>query len=132
MSHPLPATGNVQLAPLVRPVTGSEASPDRPFGYCLGSKSEVSALSVGTYWFPGVVNEITLGPRLASRGSNDHSRNRSAPLLSCVPTSADAAACQVTWFNGSGAAEIPGCLARGCPSAPCGGATRALSPGRPL
>ena len=39
-----PATGVLQQASLVRPVTGSEATPDRPFGYCLGSKSEVVAL----------------------------------------------------------------------------------------
>jgi hypothetical protein len=77
----------------VRPVTGPEALPDRPFGYCLGSKSEVSALCVGTYGFPGIVYEITLDPRLASRGSNDQSRNRSAPLLSCaVPQSTGHAA----------------------------------------
>jgi hypothetical protein len=84
MSHRLPVTGSLQQASLVRPVTGPEALPDRPFGYCLGSKSEVSALCVGTYGFPGVVYEITLDPRLASRGSNDQSRNRSAPLLSCI------------------------------------------------
>src|SRR3978361_1883019 len=100
MSCRHPATGCRQQASLVRPGTGAEARPDRPFDYCLGSKSEVSALSVGTYWFPGIVYEITLGPRLASLGSNDQSRNRSAPIeLWCGP--------QATWSNDQVAPEIP-------------------------
>src|SRR5690606_36628911 len=31
-----------------------------------GGEGEVSALSVGTYWFSGIVNEMTLDPRPAS------------------------------------------------------------------
>src|SRR5690625_6898240 len=31
-----------------------------------GSESEVSALRFGTYWFPEIVNEMTLVPRPAS------------------------------------------------------------------
>ncbi len=111
-SHKPPATGVLQRVSLVRPATGAETHPDRPFDYCLGSKSEVSALCIGTYWFPGIVNEITLGPRLASLDSNDQSRNRSAPLelsshrvpirLTKCPTASKA-----TGYNGRRAAEIP-------------------------
>src|SRR4051812_34791841 len=45
-----------------------------------GGESEGTALSVGSYWFPAVVYEITLAPRPASPGTNVPSRNRSAPL----------------------------------------------------
>jgi hypothetical protein len=44
-----------------------------------GGESEVSALGIGTYWFPGIVNETTLGPRPASPEAIVRSRNRSPP-----------------------------------------------------
>src|SRR3954463_9674352 len=49
-----------------------------------GGESEGTALSVGSYWFPAIVNEMTLAPRPASPGTNVPSRNRSAPLQLCV------------------------------------------------
>src|SRR5262250_102011 len=46
-----------------------------------GGESEATArLSVGSYWFPEIVNEITLDPRPASLGTNVQSRNRSPPV----------------------------------------------------
>ncbi len=45
-----------------------------------GGESEGTALSVGSYWFPAIVYEMTLASRPASPGTNVPSRNRSAPL----------------------------------------------------
>lgn len=52
----------------------------RRFDHRSGGESEGTALSVGSYWFPAIVYEMTLAPRPASPGSNVPSRNRSAPL----------------------------------------------------
>ena len=60
-------------------VRDEDGCPVRPFDHCSGSESEVSALSVGTYWFPAIVNEITLASRPASPETYVPSRNRSAP-----------------------------------------------------
>src|SRR5674476_924068 len=64
----------------MRPVSGRKARPGSPFGHCSGSESEVSARVIGTYWFPGVVYEITLDPRPASPGTIVPSRNQSPPV----------------------------------------------------
>ena len=83
----------------MRPATGTEALPGRPFDHCSGSESEVSALSLGTCKVPRIVSEITVGPRPASPEPYDRSRNRSAPC--------SVVASQRTGSSAPGAPTIP-------------------------
>ena len=80
-SRSILVTGIDQQVSLMRPGSGTEtdARSDR-FGHRSGGEGEATALSVGSYWFPAIVYEMTLAPRPASPGTNVPSRNRSAPL----------------------------------------------------
>ncbi len=74
----------------MRPVTGAEAPPDRPFALLAsGGEGEVSALSVGTYHVATMVFEITRPPRPASPVSTSEVETVH-PLCSCCVALDDA------------------------------------------